>query len=67
MFDIPELKRELRERGIKATLTDLLALAPKNDPFGVFTETRIATAEWAARVWHEMGEPQNVHIRRVHY
>ena len=34
MFDIPELKRELRERGIKATLTDLLALAPKNDPSG---------------------------------
>ena len=67
MIDIPELKKELRERGIKATLTDLMILAGKNDPFGVFTESRITAAEWAAQVWHMIGEPRNLHIRRVHY
>lgn len=35
MIDIPALKSELRSGGAKVTLTDLLALAPKNDPFGV--------------------------------
>ena len=67
MIDIPALKSELRSGGAKVTLTDLLALAPKNDPFGVFTPARITAAEWAAQVWHDMGEPRDLHIRRMHY
>lgn len=66
-INIPQLKEELRKQGIKTKIADLLALAPKNDPFGVFTESRIAAAEWAAQVWHDMGNPYNLHIRRMHY
>lgn len=67
MIDIPALKAERRSNGVKVTLTELLALAPKNDPFGVFTEARITAAEWAAKAWHDMGELHDLHIRRLHY
>jgi len=67
MIDIPALKSELRSGGAKATLADLLALKPKNDPFYVRQPAQITAAEWAAQVWHDMGEPHDLHIRRMHY
>ena len=67
MIHLPTLKAEQRSNGVNVTLTDLMVLAPKNDPFGVFTEARITAGEWAAQAWHSMGEMHNLHIRRLHY
>jgi hypothetical protein len=46
---------------------ELLALAPKNDPFYVGSPATITAAQWFTAVWKQAGFTSGVHLRRVHY
>jgi len=59
------IKREAKERGTR--VTDMIALAPQNDPFYVGTPGDVEIAEWFAGIWHQFGFTEGVHLRRVHY
>jgi len=59
------IKQLARETG--ARVTDLIPLAPQNDPFYTGTPGDWALAEWFARLWQAFGYTTKVHIRRVHY
>ena len=48
-------------------VTDLIVLAPQNDPFYSGTPNDWALAEWFASLWRAFGYTNRVHIRRVHY
>lgn len=56
-----------KNTGLRARVTDFIALAPQNDPFYVGTETSLAMAQWFASVWQAAGYTNRVHLRRVHY
>jgi hypothetical protein len=60
--EIKELARETDQR-----VTDLIALAPQNDPFYTGTPGDWALAEWFAGLWQVFNYQTKVHIRRVHY
>jgi len=52
------------------SVKNLLALAPKNDPFYIGSETEIVNALWAYRTWKRMTTEQNkkdVYLRGMHY
>lgn len=59
------IKRLAKKVGCR--VTDLLALAPQNDPFYAGTPTDKAQANWFADVWQRAGYSTAVHLRRVHY
>lgn len=59
------IKAMARDMGVKAT--DLLALAPQNDPFYCGAPASIEKAEWFANLWRQFGFRDGVHLRRVHY
>src|SRR5881227_3994941 len=59
------IKQLAKEMGCK--VTDLIPLAPQNDPFYTGTPTDWALAEWFAQLWQAFGYTSGVHIRRVHY
>lgn len=59
---IKELAKETNAR-----VTDLIALAPKNDPFYTGTPSDWTLGSWFAALWRRFGYSQGVHIRRVHY
>jgi hypothetical protein len=61
-----ELKAAAREMGCRS-VTDLLALARKNDPFMFGGPADLRDAQWFADLWHEFGYTRGVHLRRVHY
>ena len=46
---------------------DLLALAPKNDPFYTGSPATVTAARWFTDVWQRAGYTSRVHLRRVHY
>ena len=48
-------------------VTDLIPLAPQNDPFYTGTPGDWALAEWFAGLWQLFNYQTKVHIRRVHY
>lgn len=54
-------------KSIGVRINDLLALAPKNDPFYTGTPTDCAQGEWFAEMWRRAGYTSGVHLRRVHY
>jgi hypothetical protein len=60
-----QIKHLARETGQR--VTDLIPLAPQNDPFYTGTPGDWALAEWFARLWQAFGYTHRVHIRRVHY
>src|SRR5438105_15887783 len=60
-----EIKQLARETGQR--VTDLITLAPQNDPFYTGTPNDWALAEWFAGLWHLFNYQHKVHIRRVHY
>jgi len=60
--EIKQLARETDQR-----VTDLIALAPQNDPFYTGTPGDWALAEWFAGLWQVFNYQTKVHIRRVHY
>ncbi len=51
----------------RCRVTELIALAPQNDPFYVGTPADIKNAEWFAELWQRFGYGYGVHLRRVHY
>ena len=59
------IKALAKERGCK--VTDLIVLAPQNDPFYAGTPNDRALGEWFAGLWRRFGYSTGVHIRRVHY
>jgi len=60
-----QIKYLARETGQR--VTDLIPLAPQNDPFYTGTPGDWALAEWFAQLWQAFGYTNRVHIRRVHY
>src|SRR6266480_70453 len=64
-MDYEMIKQLAREMGCK--VTDLIPLAPQNDPFYTGTPGDWALAEWFAHLWRAFGYQDKVHIRRVHY
>lgn len=60
-----EIKQLAAEQGIR--VSDLCALAPKNDPFYVGRPAEVTAAGWFAHLWGEFGYGRGVHLRRVHY
>jgi hypothetical protein len=65
MIDYGQIKQMAKETGQR--VTDLIVLAPQNDPFYTGTPNDCALAEWFAGLWHAFGYTSGVHIRRVHY
>ena len=59
---IKQLSKELRQ-----PVTDLIALAPANDPFYTGTPNDWALAQWFADLWQAFGYRDGVHLRRIHY
>ncbi len=51
----------------KLRITDLLVLAPQNDPFYAGSKSSREKAEWFANLWREFGYTRGIHLRRVHY
>ena len=51
----------------KVKVTDLLALAPQNDPFYVGTPASMEQGQWFANLWRQFNYAAGVHVRRVHY
>lgn len=64
-MDYASIKDQARQQGCR--ITDLIALAPQNDPFYTGTPADLALAEWFADLWNRFGYTKGVHIRRVHY
>ena len=54
-------------KSAKVKVTDLLALAPQNDPFYVGTPASVEQATWFANLWQRFNYGNGVHVRRVHY
>src|SRR5438309_6057081 len=64
-MDYEEIKQLARSSGQR--VTDLIVLAPQNDPFYSGTPNDWALAQWFADLWNAFGYTHRVHIRRVHY
>ena len=64
-MDYEEIKQLAKSSGQR--VTDLIVLAPQNDPFYSGTPNDWALAEWFAGLWRAFGYTNRVHIRRVHY
>lgn len=64
-MDYTQIKELSRRMGVR--VTDLIALAPANDPFYTGTPNDWALAEWFAGLWHVFGYQDGVHLRRIHY
>ena len=64
-FNYETIKALAKESGLKTT--DLIALAPANDPFYVGRPSEVETAQWFADLWHQFGYGRGIHLRRVHY
>ena len=58
------IKRVAKGQGV--SVTDLIVLAPQNDPFYTGTPNDWALGQWFAAVWQQLGEAR-AHLRRVHY
>lgn len=59
------LKQLARDQGLR--VTDLIALAPANDPFYCGSPGEVEKAHWFADLWRKFGYTTGVHLRRVHY
>jgi hypothetical protein len=60
-----QIKQLARATGQR--VTDLITLAPQNDPFYTGTPSDWALGEWFAGLWQVFNYQTKVHIRRVHY
>src|SRR5258708_31452344 len=58
------IKQYARQTGHK--VTDLIALAPQNDPFYMGTPTDLAMAEWFAGLWRAFGGTMGGLPHRAH-
>ena len=66
MINYTVIKSLAGQRGLR--VSDLIALAPKNDPFYVNPNSqKMVRAEWFAALWKQFGYTDGVHLRRMHY
>lgn len=56
-------------KNMKVKVTDLIALAPKNDPFYIGTRNHKIVASWFKQWWYLLGyyKGKKAHLRRMHY
>ncbi len=66
MTPYDKLKLLKKETGV-GKITDLLVLAPQNDPFYMGQLGQVEKSKWFTTVWNSFGFTSNVHIRRIHY
>ncbi len=66
MTPYEETKERKEELGI-SRISDLLVLAPANDPFYMGQPSQIEKAEWFMNIWNRFGYTEGVHLRRIHY
>ena len=61
---IHQLKDKTRKN-----IPELIALAPKNDPFFIGSDLDWEKARWFASVWEQLGYTNStgIHLRRMHY
>lgn len=64
---IKRLAKELRKEGTACRVTDLIALAPQNDPFYCGSPAEMEGARWFASLWQQFNYGHGVHLRRIHY
>ena len=64
-MDYSEIKILAKKQ--KVRVTDLIVLAPANDPFYCGTDGDILLADWFYELWQRFNYNTGVHIRRVHY
>lgn len=64
-LDYSHLKSVAAKCGLSPS--EILALAPANDPFYVGAKGQLTKGKWFASIYEQMGSPTNCHIRRVHY
>src|ERR1700730_10421231 len=64
-MDYEQIKQLAKATGQK--VTDLIVLAPQNDPFYTGTPNDWALAEWFAGLWQAFGYRAGVHLMRIHY
>lgn len=64
-FAYADIKAMAKDEGCR--VPDLLALAPKNDPFYCGTPSDLEQGMWFADIWEDAGYTSGVHLRRVHY
>ena len=57
---------EVIARAAGVCQSDLLALAPGNDPFALHQPARQRNAEWFAELFEKFNFGSGVHIRRIH-
>jgi hypothetical protein len=60
-----DIKAMASDEGIR--VTELLALAPQNDPYYTGAPATVRMAEWFRDLWQQFGYTGGVHLRRVHY
>src|SRR5689334_5564542 len=65
MWNYDRIKEEAAAR--KIPVTDLIALAPGNDPMYSGKPADKVIARWFADLWEQFGYSTGVHLRRVHY
>lgn len=67
IFSYATIKRLAQETGYR--VTELLALAPQNDPFYMGTEADVTQAAWFADIYRRAGygNGRTPHLRRIHY
>ena len=59
------IKQLAAKKGQRAK--DMLVLAQYNDPFYVGSDTQLAGAKWAEKLYYMLGQKRDVHLRRLHY
>lgn len=64
-FNYETIKELAKQNGRR--VTELIALAPQNDPFYVGTEGDRAWGEWFTAIWERFNYRGGVHLRRIHY
>lgn len=65
MGSYEQIKEMAKEQGV--SVKDLIALAPKNDPFYAGSEGDYEKARWFVDLWERFGYSSGVHLRRIHY
>jgi hypothetical protein len=67
--DISHQNIKKMAKNMKVKVTDLIALAPKNDPFYIGTRNHKIVASWFKQWWYLLGyyKGKKAHLRRMHY
>jgi hypothetical protein len=66
MINYDELKQMAKDTP-GTNIADLVALAPKNDPYYTGSPGQLAKGQWFADLWNRFGYSTGIHLRRVHY